>query len=137
MDDLVAFLRARLDEDEAAAKAAAKTTAAQWRPDGHWVLYEHPDDSTQAVALNEDFDREPIAHIARHDPARVLAEVAAKRAILARHHPQDHALHGRLCAWCSSTSVSLYQKWPCPDARDLAAVYASHPDYRPEWKPQP
>ncbi|WP_434744798.1 DUF6221 family protein [Streptomyces sp. A-14] len=24
---------------------------------------------------------------------------------------------------------------PCPDLRDLAAVYADHPDYQQEWRP--
>lgn len=55
---LVEFLRARLDEDEAAAKA--------------WLPFGNPD----AAARN---------HVARHDPGRVLREVTHKRTILERH----------------------------------------------------
>jgi hypothetical protein len=58
MDDLIAFLQARLDEDERSAHA--------------WLPFGNPD----AAARD---------HIARHDPGRVLAEVAAKRAILDLH----------------------------------------------------
>ncbi len=56
MDDLIAFLRARLDEDEAAAKAV--------RPDQDYA------DS---------------AHQERWSPARVLREVAAMRAVVRRY----------------------------------------------------
>ena len=50
-------------------------------------------------------------HIARHDPARVLAECDAKRRIVERRNHLDG-----------------------PTLRALAAVYADHPDWREEWK---
>lgn len=76
--DLVAFIAARLAEDEATAVAASagpwvdalgdvrEPNVAEGQP-GNWV-------ANAGVT-----DR---AHIARHDPARVLREVAAKRRIL-------------------------------------------------------
>lgn len=69
-------------------------------------------------------DPETARHIARHDPARVLAEVEAKRQIV-EHHGEPHECPEYDVAWDS----------PCPTLRHLAAVYADHPDYREEWKP--
>src|SRR3546814_19504652 len=72
-DDLVACIRARLDEDEAAAREAIK-----WgRPD--WYC-----PSTAVVDTGEDWpittEAGPVAHhIARHGPARVLREIDAKQ----------------------------------------------------------
>lgn len=70
-----------------------------------------------------------LARIADEE-ARVLAECAAKRAIVARHTyewmgPDDAAEMG-----CEHD----YEPWPCPDLRNLTAVY-DHPDCREEWKP--
>lgn len=55
-------------------------------------------------------------------PARVLAECAAKRAIIAAHKNQED--NDDDSAWIVASEVLL---------RALAAVYASHPDYRQEW----
>src|ERR1039458_9945180 len=74
---IVAFLAARLDEDRAVAREAAGL---------HWVAEE----PAIGIVL---VDGEPLieghitgltAHIARHDPVRVLRDVEAKRAILRR-----------------------------------------------------
>jgi hypothetical protein len=105
MSDLVEFLTARLDEDEAAARA--------WLPIGN------PD-----AAARE--------HIARHDPARVLREVAAKRAILAGH--------STVTGWNwpdqSDGSVQMdYVEALRRTLRHLAAVYSDHPDYDEAWRP--
>lgn len=55
-------------------------------------------------------------HIARHDPARVLAEVQAKRGILDLINQRGD-------------DMSVYY------LRRLALVYADHPDYDEAWKP--
>jgi hypothetical protein len=124
MDDVVAFVRARLDEDEAAAKAA-------WGIEWDWRYVAQPFGERPSIAHT--------VHIARHDPARVLREVEAKRAILDRHMPHETAFDGLACNWCSEDVDDRPQiakeRWPCPDARDLAAVWNDHPDYRQEWKP--
>lgn len=84
---LVAFLLARLAEDEQTAQAAA-------RAGGDARL-----DSTQAAA----------ADIARHDPARVLREVTALRAIV------------------------LDPATPPAVLLRLASVHELHPAFHPAW----
>ena len=80
-------------------------------------------------------------HIARHDPARVLREIAAKRAIVAAHHPETPSKYGHdvlRCAVCQ-TERGVWAEdrhadpWPCLTLRHLAAVWSDHPDYRAEW----
>lgn len=100
--NLTEFLTARLDEDEAMAKAAPGNA---WQAfgeadvagaavyDEQWVLlnpvrYDHDNAlSSKPGATGPQYIQrsrdELCAHIARHDPARVLRDVAAKRAILA------------------------------------------------------
>ena len=91
-DAEIAFLRAQLDEDEAVAKAAVKASATAWRAapyageDWQTVIYTGPsairpyDEADYPVA--ERVDQADAAHIARHDPARVLREVAVWRRLL-------------------------------------------------------
>ena len=120
MDDLVAFLRARLDEDEAAAKTGSQP---EWKSDGPYLGW-----VTGGIAAQFKWSTD-AAHAARHDPARVLREVAAKRAILAEYlrlagiepddYPEDPA------------AVAASER----DVRILAAVWSDHPDYRREWAP--
>ena len=113
----VAFLRARLDEDEAAAKA--------------WLPFGNPDSAQRE-------------HIARHDPARVLREVAAKRAILALHQPYTIGLFGSRqaprCEVCLSERERYPEfwegdPWPCATVRVLLAEYSDREDYDPAWMP--
>ena len=101
------FLTARLDEDEAVARSA------RW----HAVDYNSSE--------NE-------AHGQRWDPARVLAEVEAKRRIVALHEPYSHGDLGDLCLECAG-GAGEGADWPCRTLRILASVYASHKDYRDEW----
>lgn len=108
-DDLIEFIRARLDEDE---------RVARWAGGGIW----HDVAAVRESWLAE-CNREDATHILRHDPARIRAEVDAKRRILELG----------TCAACEIESQ------PC-DHRDdvlalLALPYADHPDYRPEWSP--
>jgi hypothetical protein len=72
--------------------------------------------------------------IARHDPARVLAEVDAKRQMLELHHSIELPTEMLdACAECEVTGV--YPEYPCRTLRLLALPYAEHPDYREEWRP--
>jgi Family of unknown function (DUF6221) len=127
VDDLTAFVNARLDEDEYIAQGAARTD------DGHagkWLPVHFGAGG---------FDARVDDHIGRHDPARALREVGAGRAILDRHMPHETAFDGLACNWCSEDVDDRPQiakeRWPCPDVRSLAAVWSDHPDYRQEWKP--
>jgi hypothetical protein len=99
---LAEFLTARIADDHAMAKAAF----------GPGMALNWPE-LPPAVDVFVD----------QYGPIRVLREVEAKRAILARHDDQGFAC----CTWCHEDS-------PCPDLRDLAAIYGDHPDYDPAWK---
>jgi hypothetical protein len=107
-DDLIAFLNARLDEDEAAAKA--------------WLPFGNPD-----AAQRE--------HVARRDPARVLRQVKGGRLILAEHGRQWDGGHrgcGR-CDWDHYVLDDVPQA--CQTVRALGVAWSDHPDYRAEWAP--
>lgn len=107
--DLVEFLAARLDEDEAG--AAEMTENAKWLadcggPHGHEVV-------TKNIAIN---------------PARVLAEVEAKRRIIADRQRIDRSANDD--DWSSGYSDANYDA-----LQAIALPYADHPDHREEWKP--
>jgi hypothetical protein len=118
MDELAAFLAARLAEDEAAAQAlgADRWDAQEFSPTD-WAI-RGAGMGPRAVA--DTWKPETAAHIARHDPARVLREVAVLRSIVTSHHYD----RGR-CDSC---------EYDCPVAA-LAAIWQDHPDYRDEWRP--
>ena len=137
-DDLVEFLRARLDEDEAAAKAAAEFPGRHWdfsnggegrERDG--ILWD--DDHANVIGWLDDH-LACAAHAARHDPRRTLREVEAKRRIMGRHHANEDGM----CEGCPTSEITMEPQieiGECPELRDLAAVYTEHPDYQPGWKP--
>lgn len=150
MTDIVAFVRARLDEVEADARAA---WPGPWAPSDD--EYEVLDVGAEAgfvgtlVAevrtLSGHQQRMTSRHIARHHPARVLADVEAKRRILAPHKPQPLSKYDRQ-VWrfkfeCASESWTCYGdgadhvEWPCETVKLLALPDAGHPDYREEWRP--
>jgi hypothetical protein len=135
-DPLAVFVAARLDETERSAKAA------QLRHPGPWdiadntdsplpgavTLYDAQDDSVGVIRGSYAAD-----HIARHDPARVLREVAAKRRILWDHTPK---ITGRrtACSRCHYGNI-LGANWPCLTMTSLAAAWSDHSDYDERWKP--
>jgi len=135
VNDLVEFLRARLDEDEQAARAALP---GPWRTDHNFDQgLRIMDGSGLVITWTPSFyERGPAdaEHIARHDPARVLAEVEAKRWLIERHYRRrapnwDRPGHvGYECAQCAN-------EYPCPTLAILVIPYADHADYRAEWKP--
>jgi hypothetical protein len=152
--DLITFIRARLDEDEGLANAAAKEqlynvggvlAKANWRSDGDgyvstigrvegcWDETLWPSDRPGYVER-----RMPgyvADHIARHDPARVLREVEAKRRIL------DEVLHE--IDFLDHQVQMEFGTGPMPDYAEatvllvklLAHPYSDHPDHRQEWAP--
>lgn len=70
------------------------------------------------------------AHIAHFDPARALAEVAAKRGILEAHagrSPRSSRLDS--CRICEDPYTYGPEAWPCDTVRYLASIYKDHPDY--------
>lgn len=139
MADIAQFLAARLDEDERAAHAAQLRRPTPWQqrpaeggalPNGVWV--DDAFDDGVAVA-NGSYVAD---HILRHDPARVLADVAAKRRILARHCTAGTTRACDGCGWDREDNHNVEDIDDCPELRDLAAPYAEHPDYDPAWRVQ-
>ncbi len=125
MSDLVAFLRARLDEDEEVAFGGAPSP---WRH-GEWagdfdgpreVLDRHGDVTARTYYGGTH------GHVMRFDPTRILREVEAKRRLI------DLEMHSGDPAWCYSCH-DVSDK--CPTLRLLALPYASHPDYDEGWAP--
>lgn len=152
MDDLVQFLRARLDEDEAAARLAAEPESwmqlnRQSRPDWYVQFWADPD--VAAVVADPESSAYPVVatpqgmeaddaearadHIARHDPARVLAEVDAKRQVLDRYENQAVLLANHMGGILTKHLVQELRAV----VQLLALPYASHPDYQPAWAPDP
>lgn len=128
VEELAAFLAARLDEDEATAKAAASVAGPDWTwdRDSRDGYLRTPSGTIMADALNAE-DEEFRPHVARRDPARALREVEAKRAIL------DAYVH----ADGNSPRDRDRGRWDAMHAtvRLLAAVWSDHPDYPAERKP--
>lgn len=134
--DIVTFLRARLDEDQSIAEAA---TAGPWEVDDEQYAEQiRAADGASPVAgsrwggeASVFESTEDAVHIARHDPARVLADVVARRAILAQHHRVEWSGPAG-CGTCSTEGVELVL-WPCLTVRALAVPYAGHPDHYSGW----
>lgn len=95
------FLEARIDDDEARAGSGwSRLGDTRWETDNYGRNF--------------------------LTPSAVLAECAAKRAIIALCQPED--------AKEESWGPEAYMAGSYDDCiRALAAVYASHPDYEQEW----
>jgi hypothetical protein len=137
---LTAFLAARLDEDQQAAEQAATQGPASWyavRDGASWRV----DDPTMPVIGWTDGGHPghlQAEHMARHDPARALAEVDAKRQIIEQHPDVNDGDCGTCVRglWGYPTNGgSTIEPWPCPTLRLLALPYADHPDYQQDWQP--
>ncbi|TGZ14713.1 hypothetical protein DV517_61960 [Streptomyces sp. S816] len=127
MDDLVRWLGEQLSVDEERARACAGN--------GEWA-------AADIAIYGPDLAPEVRAHMAAHDPARVLREIDAKRALIARGGP-----------FCTSDCDEPGNEPKDPDtnwttplehhfdcgaykaAGVLAVVYADRPGYREEWRP--
>lgn len=150
------WLSARLTEDEAVAKAAARRfekdvaafksgrppdmedlpgeTAADWSggtdedETGYFRAAVWAGEGITTICeMESEYDQTSPEHIARWDPARVLAEVAAKRRII------EHVVRGRAYYW--DTDNTLFP----PGLAILGALalpYADRPGYRDEWRPR-
>lgn len=126
--DLVAFLRARLDEDERVATSA---------PGPRWYLRENRDHMPVSYYLVADdatisvdgwIDPAARWHMLSHDPARVLREVEAKRRIV-------EVCWADLLDRGGGATEGLVDRPTWDVLTALAAVYDQHPDYSEEWRP--
>ncbi len=129
--DLITFLRARLDEDERTARKAFA------RP---WIRHEnvagvHAGDAGEglpfgtAIAdcrrVRDGYGVPNADHIARYDPARVLAEVEAKRQIVDEYEKVAWVMIPWAIERATALQVAL---------KALTAAYADHPEYLKEWR---
>lgn len=173
-DNILAFLRARLDEDALWATEASRRNDLPVAPGGvHWQWVD-PDTDTViapspelddvvggdhfrvslrsrenwptewagrlpqfAIPMAEEVPAAVGGHIVRHDPARVLAEVEAKRQILEAHEPWTAENGDVICGRCGREHIDGRPggHYPCQTLRLLALPHAGHPDYPQEWRP--
>ncbi|MFB7890336.1 DUF6221 family protein [Cellulosimicrobium cellulans] len=147
-DALVEFLAARLDEDQVIAQAAVYPAHDGYKPHPEMAAWKYDQDEEVEYVQTPEMLAHPYPetyyvtcdtegltpavtddvgpHIARHDPARVLADVEGKRRIVSRC---DLILRGR--------AEGMFNEGQVTDARDnlraLALPYAGHPDYDRAW----
>lgn len=142
IDAIVEFVLARLADDEAAARAAMEGMGIQtgepwsgvWSTGGSCQSGLIEDSAGGVVVYDEGLPSAgQAAHIARHDPARVLREVEWKRDILRRYV----ALRGYAARPYDKES-SAKRRQLLLNALELALEamahgWRDHQDFRPEW----
>ena len=147
MEDLITWLCGVLDDDETAAKAATPgpwgaQPGGQGTFDNEWEVvsdaHEHPHPGHYVVYTGYEgggaTTEQNALHIARHDPEQVLADIAAKRAILDLHDQSGVRWVGfpradRQESYC----VHDQQAAPCHTVRLLASGYRHRPGWRDSW----
>lgn len=123
---LTEFLAHRYDEIEDAARAAG---GGQWihHPGGSTTIR---DDQGEPVMYDEGQPPEQDHHVARHDPAATLADLAVKRELLdlydtAGQMPRTAARYEEWqFTWVILHKIVLME----------AARYKDHPDYDTAWR---
>src|SRR5215207_4259769 len=113
--DFIGFLTERLNEDEAYARNVLASLPPEWGPfTWEWTAYS-----------SEPSDPYPycIVHERAPTPARVLAEVEAKRQLLRLHDDLGELR-------CAEDE----QESPCPTLLVMAIPYQDHPQFQPEWR---
>ena len=131
-DPPVAFVLARLDEEEALAKACLDEGAEpEWDRAFGAVLTKR--DPNVWSKIEPDVNGALARHVAAHDPGITLARCAALRELVGRHERfvEYGEVMCRSCAYPSETTGDLTGgDWPCDVVRGVAAIWAWHPDYR-------
>lgn len=138
MTDLAAFILARIAEDEEAARAATagpwlaatpsgpKRRKQQYSVLGVESLRGQGEKGALAVFAGLNQHRADDAeHAARHDPARMLAQCTALRAVVESYVEREE----------DSEAVRDPDYWDVPIVLEhLASIWAEHPDYDPAWR---
>lgn len=120
---LVEFLRARLDEDEALARDLDLDRAGEMYSDGSGIAEMDGFPSYPWGALPEEL---PFMAGPGH-PARVLAEVAAKRELISEIRYFEDRIDSE---WGIGKGTGDDES----ALRLLAAPYSGHPDFDPAWE---
>jgi hypothetical protein len=144
MKEIAEFVKARIAEDIAAARSA---TAGPWTTSGpdsiaQWVIFDGEWSVAEATAYDHDrpLSNRPgargpgyidpdanAAHIARWNPARVLAELSAKRDIV------DGCVRAVSYETNEFNRHMLGERLRLAVLAPMSAPYSDHPDYRQEW----
>jgi hypothetical protein len=121
MDELVRWFGEQLDEDERIARRAGDS----FRQIGETgvIVATEGDRAEECASANWTGIAE---HIVRHDPARVLREIEAKRDLL-RLAERAHDYHETFTSGFASALEGTL--------RLFALAYADRPGYREEWAP--
>lgn len=132
--DIAEFLTARLDAEEAAAREACDNDSGDWFMGRKWNVYraedETPqeDDETNRLVVEGNVKAQS-EHIAYWNPSRVLADIAAKRAVIDLYRGErgllasrGHNAEGESRVWLLEAVLVR-----------LAAPYAEHADFDPAW----
>jgi hypothetical protein len=161
-EDLAAWLLARYDEIERVARAAAGKGAPTWRADDQGEVFavrdlqdparcehhtagvpNHCDDLPVAsgadVTDDAGLEQARAGHIAMHDPAAVLRDVEAKRAIVTEHEHVPTFKIGSVaigCAVCHrlGEGEGIEANGWCNTMKLLAQPFADRDDFRDQWR---
>lgn len=146
---LAEFVAARYDEDEQVARAAS---AEHWQAEIHHhqrtgkpVSYEvHPVAEQEGNGDGGIVTAGDAVHIARHDPARALADVESKRQLVADLLAEEHFLNDREWYGCRAVTEAPHKTTDVPTGRActcgrderverrlrlLAEPFSGHADY--------
>ncbi len=129
MEDLPQFLHDRLDEDEQAARSHRQFSPDWYYDDSAGEIRDFVNRGTVAFVPSE-LD---AAHIVRHDPARTLAEIDAKRQALGHYQ----RIRQHLAKSDGGDDYVFADGAVHRQLQYMALPYAAHPDYREEWRPTP
>lgn len=128
MTDLVERLKAAIDEDERIARAALHRPAGGSQGVGEWTIAGHElRDENDTLIIKHTWPRE-ADHIARHDPARVLRQCEAHRAILEDAIAHEAVVDGEFgcCHTADQIAAGLCEERSVdsnPTMQALAAIY--------------
>jgi hypothetical protein len=157
VNELIAFLEANNDADEAAASEAMWTDlgggSENWtayhreKYDSGWAVIDGLDDGVITTVDPQAVDGAAVAqHIARHDPARVLRECEARRRLIADWRIARGAEKRARNRWLESGAMTgseeqrseLYIRaivGAHENAIRLSAQgFADRPEFRDEWR---
>jgi hypothetical protein len=155
VSDIADFLRARYRQEAHVARLIAEKTGSEhWKADWRRLSYNDFDARVVAGPDNPVFDGYGTVGAAEfvsgYSPARVLADLAAKLALVDLHalevekantprydphtgqpRPEEFNVTCAVCGWSSDNPAS-----GCSTLRVLAQPFAGHPDHKgEEWAP--
>lgn len=168
MSEVVEFLLARIAEAERDARSCMVVYPPPWgvidrghmasvqadAPDFHSVAQLQQEQLAPDARAADPWLGDRLLHVARHDPAFVLAECEAKRKIVALHESWPVLAETPLKFDDSESESFIFRAsqkivWltnreyvarfggeapTTPVLLALAGVYADHPDFREEWR---